>query len=260
MKNFAVIHILLFILLMLVYQCADAQDYLITTKGDSIAGEIKTLFYGPEKKVQITTEDKKKTVYSIFQTRRFHYRGDIYQPVKYDRGYTFMKLIKGGYLSLYAFQMENQVNYDGLILVKKDGSKLEVPNLTFKKNMTKFLEDCGDVSEKIDKGELTKKNMQGIVDEYNACINTRTLNDAKVFTRTENANKKISSWDELENQIKAKGDFEGKADALEMVGEIKGKIKREEKVPNFMIEGLKSSLSKTDLTEALNKALTEIQN
>jgi hypothetical protein len=260
MKNFAVIHILLFILLMLVYQCAGAQDYVITTKGDSINGEIKTLFYGPEKKVQVTTDDKKKTVYSIFQTRRFHYRGEIYQPVKYDRGYTFMKVIKPGYLSLYAFQMENQVNYDGLILVKKDGARLEVPNLTFKKNMTKFLEDCEAVAEKIDKGELTKKNIQTIVDEYNACINTRTLNDAKLITRTENASKKISSWDELETQIKSKGDFEGKADALEMVGEIKAKIKREEKVPNFMIEGLKSSLSKTDLTESLNKALAEIQN
>ena len=218
------------------------------------------LFYGPEKKVQVTGNDKKKQIYSIFQTREFHYKGETYQPVKFDKGYTFMKTIKSGYLSLYAFQFENQVNYDGLLLVKKDGSRLEVPNLTFKKNMVKFLEDCEDVSARIENGELSKKKIDTIVDEYNACVNKRTAERSQILSQKAEANKKISSWDELENQVKAAQDFEGKPDALEMIGEIKGKIRRQEKVPNFMIEGLKKSLSKSDLTPTLDKALAEIQN
>jgi cell fate (sporulation/competence/biofilm development) regulator YlbF (YheA/YmcA/DUF963 family) len=171
-----------------------------------------------------------------------------------------MKTIKSGYLSLYAFQFENQVNYDGLLLLKKDGSRLEVPNLTFKKNMVKFLEDCEDVSARIENGELSKKKIDTIVDEYNACINKRTAERSQILSQKAEANKKISSWDELENQVKAAQDFEGKPDAIEMIGEIKGKIRRQEKVPNFMIEGLKKSLSKSDLTPTLDKALAEIQN
>src|SRR5688500_16900625 len=129
MKKFAVIHILLFVLLMLVYQCAGAQDYVLTTRGDSITGEVKPLLYGPEKKVQIVSGDKEKTTFSVFQIRAFSSEGEIYHPVRSDNGYVFMKLIKPGYLSLYTFQLENQSRFDGLFLKKLDGDNLSVPNL-----------------------------------------------------------------------------------------------------------------------------------
>ena len=43
MKNLVVLHILLFVLLMLVFQFTNAQDYVLTTKGDSLTGEVKPL-------------------------------------------------------------------------------------------------------------------------------------------------------------------------------------------------------------------------
>ena len=260
MKNFSVIHILLFVLLMLVYQCAEAQDYVVTIKGDTIKGDVKQLTYGPEKKVQVTTSDRKKNVFSIFQTRAFSYRGSVFHPVRNAKGYTFMKLIKSGYLSLYAFQQENQVTYDGLYLTKRDGTGLEVPNLTFKKHMQKFVEECPDVATRIDNGDLTKKTIEKIVDEYNDCITNKTENHEKVIVQTSEQSKKISTWDDLEEKVKSKADFEGKTNALEMITEIKSKIKRSEKVPNFLLEGLKSSLSQTDLSAELQSALNDLSN
>lgn len=260
MKNFCVIHILLFVLTMLVYQCANAQDYLVTTKGDTLQGEVKPLSYGPEKKVQIITADKKKTTYSIFQTRAFRFKEEMYQPVRGDRGYVFMKLIKPGYLSLYAFQPDNQVSFDGLYLQKKDGSGMEVPNLSFKKQMTRFLAECENVASRIESGELSKKSIDEIVDEYNGCIDKRTSDHGKVLVQQEVRSKKIGAWDVLEEKVKAKDDFEGKSDALEMITDIKNKISRGEKVPNFLLEGLKSSLSQAGLTAELQQALDDLKN
>jgi hypothetical protein len=254
MKPFVIIHILLFILLMIVYQLAKGQDYVVNTKGDTLYGQVKPVTFGSEKKVQVSSADKKKTLLPIFHVRAFTYKGETFHPVKTSTGYSFMKLVKPGYLSLYKYQLENQVNYDGQYLTKRDGTGIEVPNLSFKKLMAKYLSDCADVSERIDNGELNKKDLTQIVDEYNACIEQRTVNHEKVNTV---AVKKLESWDVLEKSVTEKPDFEGKSDALEMITEIKAKVNRNEKVPNFLIEGLKNVLAKANLSAQLDSALRD---
>jgi hypothetical protein len=243
---------------MIAYQCSSAQDFVVTTKGDTVRGDVKPLTYGADKKIQLTGSDKKKTVYPIFQVKSYFFKGDTYQPVKGPAGYTFMKLMKPGYLSLYAFQQENQVTYDGLFLLKRDGSGTEVPNLSFKKIMKNFLSDCPEVSAQIDDGTLSKKELDLIVDLYNRCISSRTVDHTKVIAKKVEQSKKMSAWDVLEEKVKGQADFGGKSDALEMISEIKNKISRSEKIPNFLIEGLKSSLQSTDLQAELDSALKEI--
>ena len=85
--------------------------------------------------------------------------GEVFQPVKGPYGYTFMKLVKSGYLSLLSFQPENQSSYDGMWLLKKDGDGIEVPNLTFEKGMKKFLSDCPALVKKIDNDVYNKKRL-----------------------------------------------------------------------------------------------------
>jgi hypothetical protein len=254
MKNFCIIHVLLLLLLMIIYQVTKAQEYVLTQRGDSVAGNIKILSYGPEKKVQVTTADKKKTLYAIFQVKSFFIDNEKYATVKGSNGYAFMKVIKEGYLSLYAFQIDKQLTYDGLLLQKKDGATMEVPNLTFKKQMAKFLNDCATLTEKLDKGELGKRDLGKIVDEYNGCISRNTNQVNKVVAEKKEEPKAINVWDDLETKISAK-DFENKNDALDMIKEIKNKIRNSEKVPNFLMEGLKRSLGNTDLNPDLEAAL-----
>lgn len=260
MKNFSIIHILLFLLLMIVYRCAGAQDYVITIKGDTIYGEVKPISYGVERKVQVVGKDKKKISYPIDKTRGFFLNGNIYTPVRTGNGYVYMKLVKPGYLSLYAFQMENQTTYDGQYLVKKDGSGMEVPNLSFKKTIAKFLEDNEELSAKILRGELGKRDLDLIIDNYNTWIEGRTINHGKIISVTAEQKQKISSWDILETKLKSEPDFDGKSDALEMITEIKNKISKSEKIPNFLVEGLKSSMTQSTLKAELENALKEISN
>jgi hypothetical protein len=236
-----------------------AQDFVVTIQGDTLAGEVKPLTYGPEKKVQITEAGKKKVVYPFYKIKSFAFNDEIYQPVKGPQGYTFMKLIKGGYLSLFSFPSANQNLYDRQYLMKMDGSGIEVPNITFKKGMKKFLDDCPVVADKIDSDALNKKDLLQIIDEYNACItnsaaNNRTVVESKPVVPA----KIVDSWNALETKVKSQPDFPEKGNALEMIAEIKNKVSTSQKIPNFLIEGLKSSLSEDEFKAELDSALNTL--
>ena len=237
----------------------NAQDYVLTTKGDSITGTLKPLLYGLEKKVQVTTDDKKKEVYSMFQVRRYRFKDEIFEPVKGPDGYTFMRLDKSGYLSLYSYQLQNQVTFEGSYLMRRDGKGMDVPNISFKKSMKNFLKDCPRVAERIESGDLNRKDLNEIIDSYNQCIEGKTVNHEEVVAAQAVQAKSISAWDELENKVKGAADFDGKPNALEMIQEIKGKISRNEKIPNFLVEGLKSVLTDEAFQPALANALKEIK-
>lgn len=249
---------LIFICL-LANQSAQAQsDYLITNRGDSIAGEIKLLFYGPEKKVLVKTANAKET-YSILDTRYFFYKDEKFVPVRTPNGYSFMKIITPGYLSLYAFQMDKQSAYDGRFLVKADGESMEVPNLGFKKQLTKFLSDCGDVAERVDSGELSKKELDTIIAQYNACIEKKTAKITQKISEQREAVVLTNKWDALQTAVKEADEFDGKANALEMITDIKNKISHNEKIPNYVMEGLKNILAaQPNLAAPLEKALAEL--
>ena len=257
--KYIVIHIVLLLLFLLIHQCSSAQaDYLVTTSGDTVRGEIKMLLYGNEKRVQVKSENGKET-YSIFQTKGFNYDNQLYHPVKGPEGYTFMKLLKSGYLSLYAFTPSNSTTYSNQLLLKADGDALEVPNLGFKKRMADFLGDCGDTGAHIESGDLTKKELDQIIDEYNKCIQAKTRKLENAIALNMNKKEKFSAWDSLEDAIKTQPDFDGKTTSLEMLEDIKKRIARNEQIPNFILEGLKSTLaSQTQLKDALEKALAEI--
>ncbi len=259
MKNNKITCIPLLLILLFSFANTFSQDYVITAKGDTIKGNVKPLTFGSNSKVSVTNSDKKKTSYTLFQVKAFSFKNETYRPVKGPEGYTFMKLIKDGYLSLYAFQLPNQMSFDGYFLTKLDGSGTEVPNLSFKKVMANFLVECVSVTDKIEKGDLGKRDLETIIDEYNKCVKDNTINHAEQIVKREGQTKKISAWDTLEEKLKGQSDFEGKSNALEMITDIKGKISRGEKVPNFLTEGLKSILNPTDLKGDLESALKEMQ-
>jgi hypothetical protein len=266
MKKVKMVQIFFLLICLIGYTISSAQsDYVVTIKGDTILGKVKYLNYGNEKKVQVVND--KKTVFSILQTSAFKMDNEVYHTVRTSQGYTYMKIIKGGYLSLYAFQQPNQMSWDGSLLLKRDGSDMEVPNIGFKKNMKKFLIECPDVVDRIESGELSKSKITEIVDAYNQCIDLNTKNQnmasqtPKVIEPSKEATDKLSAWIQLETDVKNLTNFEGSKDALEMIQEIKSKISKGEKIPNFLSEGLKETLKdQSSIQVALEKALQEIKN
>src|SRR5690606_18892548 len=164
-----------------------------------------------------------KTTFAMFEVREFSEDGEIYHPVKGEGGYQFMKLIQPGYLSLYAYQMENQTRFDGLFLKKMDGDGITVPNLGFKKYMSRFLEDCPAVKSRVEEGELGKRDLAAIVDAYNACIEGRSIHHGTLTAAREQLQQKMSRWSSLEAKVREQ-QFSERDNALEMIAEIRRKI------------------------------------
>ncbi len=260
MRTFGVIQILLLLILLLAYQCVQAQDHVVTAVGDTLHGKVRLLNYGPDKKVQLTSEGKKKETLSMMQVRSVSFDGDIYQPQRGPAGYAFMKVVTPGFLSLYAFQRENQTTYDGLLLAKKDGTSIEVPNLGFKKVMARFLSDCEPVQTKIENGTFGRTDLDKIIIAYNECLDNKSDAPAVVDApRTEPMKDAPPALTQLDEKLKAHPEFAGKADALDMLTEIRKKVARSEKVPNFLIEGLKDALKDTSLKDEATAALEELR-
>lgn len=264
MRTFTIIHFFLLLVLLLAYQCAGAQDKVVTMKGDTLQGKVKLMNFGDMPKVQIQADGEKKTVLSMFETKEVFFDGEVYHPQKAPYGYTYMKLLKSGYLSLYAFRLENQNQFDGRLLVKKDGNSIEVPNLTFKKTLKNFLDDCDEVADKIEAGGYTRKDLEQIISDYNTCIEGKTSNNKVVVTATPPvvdvpASGIQTQWIQFKEKVVSHPEFSGKADALDIMDDISKKLSRNEKVPNFLMQSLRSSLKETDLNEELEALLTEIQ-
>lgn len=261
MRTFGIIHILLFLIMLLAYQCVQAQDYVVTAAGDTLHGKIRLLNFGPDKKVQLTREgQKKKETLSMLEIRSVYNDGDIYQPQRGPAGYAFMRVVTPGFLSLYAFQRENQASYDGLLLAKRDGTSIEVPNLGFKKAMARFLSECESVQSKIEDGTYGRNDLDEIIAAFNNCLDKRS--DERPVPETPKAEpvkETPSALTVLEEKLKSHADFAGKDDAVDMLTEIRKKVARSEKVPNFLIEGLKDALKETSLNDEAAAALEELR-
>ena len=154
-------------------QLTIAQDYVITNKGDTISGAIKLLSFDLLDRVQVKS-GKEKRIFTAKEAKVCAIKGEFYRPVRQDNAIRFMKVLRYGYLSLYAFNSPNQHTFDRLMLAKLDGTLMEVPNLLFTKIIVNYLDDCPAIREKIKNEDYGKKDIERIVDEYNLCLEEKT--------------------------------------------------------------------------------------
>ncbi len=229
---------------------------MVTTKGDTVRGELRTTAYGNIDRVQVIV-DNKKMFFTAMQVLAVHESGSVYKPAQYQNTVQLMKVLKSGYLSLYAFRVGNQTSLDGRLLIKLDGTSIEVPNLTFKKSLATFLEDCPTISEKVKDGELAKKDLDLIIDQYNSCLDVKTQNRrleaSGIVEKTEN--EKTIALESLRKKVEAI-EFKSKKDASDLITDIQAKLSKNEIIPNYLSEGLKSYLTdQPSLQEDLEKLL-----
>ena len=246
----------LFVAFLLLSVATQAQNnFVVTSKLDTIFGKPRILSYDLIDRVQIEV-NKKKESFTALQVLSVTIDSQVYKPVRYEKKIFLMKLLKSGYLSLYAFPIDSRINFDGRFLTKLDGTSMEVPNLSFKKFMGNYLNDCSTIVSKIKSGDLSKKDLYKIIDEYNICI--IDANKDKMIPSSE-VNEKSVAITNLIGRIEAE-DFTSKKDALDLLKDIQNKVSNNEPVPNYLTDGLKSYLAGTPaLTEDLNALLTLLQ-
>jgi hypothetical protein len=247
--------IIIFTFLTLVTVPSFSQNYVITNKGDSLYGKVKFLSYDLLDRVQVNNE--KKVILTAVQVKVVALDGDLYKAARLGNAIRFMKVIKAGYLSLYAFKPENQTGYEGRMLIKTDGHYIEAPNLAFKRVLIEFLEDCEAVTSRIKSGELGRRELELIIDSYNACIKEKDFTVSKeAIAITEPSKKKIEALQALRKRTIASKDPQAK-DASDLIDDITTKVKKGDAVPKYQIDALKSYLSilpdlKTELDQVLS--------
>ncbi len=246
-----------FLAFMLLSTSVGAQtNYLITSKADTLYGKIRILSYDLIDRVQIETAGKKE-MFTALQVLTVEIDSQLYKPIQYDKKVMLMKLLKPGYLSLYAFRIPDKNFYDGRFLVRLDGTSIEVPNIGFKKILSTFLEDCETIANQVKNGDLVKKELDKIIDEYNLCVKEvkNNVQTAVVAEPVQAQNEKTMAIESLIKKVEVE-DFSTKKDALDLLRDIQIKAGKNETIPNYLSEGLKSYLSNvTSLTEDLENLL-----
>jgi len=257
MRN-SIVHILFLIILSGLSSGAlyAQSDYLVLAKGDTLYGKVTHLNFGTSQQIQLVDESKKKTVYPITAVKSFKNNDGIFHLIRIYTAYKYMKLIQPGYLSYYMFQQDNQVTWDGRFLYKIDGDGIEIPNIGFKKKMADFLVDCPETVDQNNSGDLNRNNIEDILIDYNACIEKRTT--ARSETSKPIPQHDVRAWESFESAIKDTENLADKETLLEMVTEVKAKAERGEKIPNFLLEGVKKVIEgNASLEELLTKALSD---
>ncbi len=254
MKNYLLLLLICFGLVHL----SKAQDYMIANKGDTIRGDIKLLSFDLLDRVQVKV-GKEKKMFTAKEAKICSVKGELYRPVGLDNAIRFMKVIKYGYLSLYAFNSPNLYTFDRRMLVKLDGTSMEVPNLLFIKTMVNYLDDCPSIKEKIKSEDYGKKDIEKIVDEYNLCLDEKTRIAAAASSTATFINPKLEALESLRSKVETLDGFSSKKDALDLIKDITQKVNNKEVIPNYLLEGLKTYLgNQVEVKEALDNVVAKL--
>ena len=229
----------------------DGDGYLVTLKGDTVRGNLHILSYDLMDRVTVKGDGKKKN-FTAVEVRTVFMDSSQYVAVQFENTIRLMKVIKSGYLSLYAFKLENQHSFDGRLLVKMNGAKLEVPNIQFKKLLADFLEDCEQTYEKVKKGEFGRSEIEALIDDYNNCV--KEQNQTTIILAS-NSTPLTDAIFALRSKVQ-NSELDSKKDVMDLLASIETKARLKEVVPGYQKEGLKSYLAgKPEFEAELNKVL-----
>ena len=253
-----------------------AQDYLITTSGDSIAGKMSLGINAAGREYVVMKEGRKKSRHELLRVQRIVTQKDgLIVPLQIDSKYKFGKVISKGYLSHYKYTREGSTEYFTENFIQKmDGSGLVVTNLGFTNQVSRFLNDCINVSEAVKEKRYTRKNLAELIVAYNDCVNQKGLvSEAAIEQKAleDRAQAKIEQKEKDKQQatkdvealisdfltlLEYSDKVSGKEDVKAMFSDVAGKIRRKESVPNYLKKGLEDAIEKdSQLTALLTKIL-----
>jgi hypothetical protein len=209
------------------------KDYLVTVKGDTLTGKVMVQQNGNIEQVLIKV-DRRQT-FPATAVREILMRGDRYKPVQFSGAIKFMKIITDGYLSVLGFQPPGIMYYDGRLLQMRDGRLLEVPTIGFKKQMSNYLKDYTELATKIEEGDLDRKDLDQIVNEYNAFISSKTTT-LQVQAKTETVQRsKLEMLSDIKKSVE-QSSMDPKQDLIDMMLELEGKIKDNKQAPAYLLK------------------------
>ena len=227
------------------------NDYVATTRGDTLYGQVVFRSYNKQPdKVMLKNEEGKK-LYAPIQLKALHSKKNTFHTVKHNGRYEFMKLVQGGYLSVYFRKADEQWEYAEMVLTKRDGSSVSVPNLSFRKTMVNFLDGCEVVKKRVNDRVYGKKEMEAIVKEYNECITQNTarvsLNKVTQPATTQQPRPEPVDMDtpqfkalsEIKGRLKTSTNIQNKQEVYELIDDLESRLMEKKPIPSYLIAPLR---------------------
>lgn len=247
-----------FLLILSFGQSLAQKDYLITTELDTLKGKVAIQLGGKYDvdRVRIKTE-KEKLLLESYRVKEIHDGDKLYKTIKLSGRYQFVEVEREGtFLSYYRFvdlSDESNTQYNGRLLMTKDGRQHMVNNIGFKKKIVEFLTDCESVTGKIESGEYGRNDLDKIMDEYNACIDAKSSAEQEKIEFAKEASK-IDLLIESVHDM----DVEGKEELLDMLRDVKSKLEAGENVPGYLQSAIRAKLEGEDsLLRVFDEAVSQ---
>jgi hypothetical protein len=211
-----------------------AQDYLVTTKKDTLRGSITIASYHGVDRAVLNVNGK-KTEFQAYGVLLVTLDTISYIPVRIPDAFRLMRLEKRGILNLCYARQAPGTPYNVPYLVKVSGESMEVTALRFKRSVSRFLSECGIITQKIEENELGRNDLEKIVDGYNNCMVQQT---SVAFIYSEDP--KLSALTAFNEKLSK--DTTVPAEAMDILKDLFGKVKEGKPAPNYLIEGLRETL------------------
>lgn len=251
--------VLLVLLICLINQFVIAQrnGSLVTTTGETLQGKIYLQLEDMRVDELILKVGKDKSSYKAHKVLAVYMdNGDTIKTIKYNKRYQFAEVVVSGpFLSYYkiADVAQERKELTLTLLVKQDDSSLEIGNIGFKNRLTKFLNDCPEVADKVDAGEYKKSQLEEIVMSYNQ---VKVRNQRPIMTlNEEEVAEEQPALDELISKI-SNSEINDKVDVIEMLEDVKSKLQSGDKIPKYLKGAILEALSANEeLTKAFEAAI-----
>jgi len=253
----------IYIFLMIAFAAqAQAQNTIVTLKGDTLNGSFSLVKKGTNEFVDFTDSDRNKKRYRLFDIKQITTEdGETIEPIKVGNRYTFGKVVSKDYLSLYNYRSENSnVTFNQQVLINYDGSSLTVPGaIGFKKTVSKFLKKCPDVSQKVSDKDLDRDDLEQIITEYNGCIKalsegSSTTESVKTPIPVQKLGLQTKETD-FNTLLKYADSVKNKADVADMFKDVMQKLSNNQQVPNYLKELITNAVSSDTKLSALIKEI-----
>ncbi|MEQ8924309.1 MAG: hypothetical protein RLO81_00775 [Fulvivirga sp.] len=250
------LRLVILLLTLTTFSLANGQDMLYTAEGDTLRG--KVIIELPEMLFEdvVLKHDEGRTRYKAYEIIGFTKDDELYQTVRLNNKYRIMRVEKSGYLSLYYFREDESYDFGSRYLEKLDGNGLVVPNISFKKQLTEFLNDCEGVAEAIEEKKLKKNDLDEIIDQYNECIAKNTVKRTLEVTEVKDTeHPAIAIIDTMLPKIPAEN-----IELKTLLKDILSKVVAGKPIPGYLISALKDQTKDLESISTEVSALTEALN
>ncbi len=112
---------------------------------------------------------------------------------------------------------------------------MEITTLRFKNSISNFLNECATIEQKIENGQLGRKDLDKIIDTYNQCIEDQTQKSPVT-----DADPRLTALSNFTNKLKA--DSTVPTDAVDILNDLHAKVRDSKPIPNYLTEGLRDLL------------------